>query len=140
MWSLFCADAVAKCQQLLFPLAILLTPNLHEAALLAEREITSQVDVECAAQSLLDRGTNALLITGGGVAGLVGKDFFAACDGAGIWQLQPAIAAPHTYGTGCTLSAAITAALVHGVPLADVVIQARVYINQALRPSGCLWT
>ena len=38
--KLLCADAVAKYQQLLFPLATLLTPNLHEAALLAGREIT----------------------------------------------------------------------------------------------------
>ena len=46
------------------------------------REITGKADVECAAQCLLDRGTNAVLIKGGGMAGLVGKDFFAAGDGA----------------------------------------------------------
>ena len=131
--KLLCADAVAKYQQLLFPLATLLTPNLHEAALLAGREITGKADVECAAQCLLDRGTNAVLIKGGGVPGLVGKDFLAVGDGAGVWRSQPAISTPHTHGTGCTLSAAITAALVHGVPLANAVIQAKVYIDQALR-------
>ena len=130
---LLCGDAVTTYQQLLFPLATLLTPNLHEAALLTGREITCKDDVEYAAQCLLERGPKAVLIKGGGLPELAGQDFFAAGDESGGWCSQPAIATPHTHGTGCTLSAAITAALVHGAPLADAVIQAKVYLDQALR-------
>ena len=129
---LLSGDAVAKYQQLLFPLATLLTPNLHEAALLTGREINGKVDVEHAAQCLLERGPQAVLIKGGGLPELAGQDFFCSGDAPGVWRSQPAITTPHTHGTGCTLSAAITAALVLGRPLADAVIQAKIYVNQAL--------
>ena len=128
-------DAVAAYAQHLFRLATLLTPNLQEAALLTGREIRGKADVECVAESLLERGPRAVLIKGGGLPELAGQDFFCSVDGPGVWRSQPAIATPHTHGTGCTLSAAITAALVQGASLADAVIQAKVYLNDALRRS-----
>jgi len=126
-------DAVAAYQQHLFPLASLLTPNLQEAALLTGRPIRGKQDVEGAGQCLLERGSKGVLIKGGGLSELAGQDFYCAADGPAVWRSQPAIATPHTHGTGCTLSAAITAALVHGASLADAVIQAKDYLNQALR-------
>lgn len=126
-------DAVSAYAQHLFRLATLLTPNLQEAALLTGREIRGKADVECAAESLLERGPKAVLIKGGGLPELAGQDFFNSVDGPGVWRSQPAIATPHTHGTGCTLSAAITAALVQGASLADAVIQAKEYLNDALR-------
>ena len=126
-------DAIAAYQRHLFRLATLLTPNLQEAALLTGREISGQADVERAAQDLLERGPRAVLIKGGGLPELAGQDYFCAVDGPCVWRSQPAIATSHTHGTGCTLSAAITAALVQGASLADAVIQAKAYLNDALR-------
>ena len=126
-------DAVKKYKELLFPLTTLLTPNLHEAALLTGREINDKVDVENAAQYLLEQGPNAVLIKGGGLSELVGQDFFCTRENPGVWRSQPVIATPHTHGTGCTLSSAITAALVLGIPLAESVIKAKIYLDQALR-------
>jgi hydroxymethylpyrimidine/phosphomethylpyrimidine kinase len=49
---------------------------------------------------------------------------------------------PHTHGTGCTYSAAITALLALGTPLPEAVQRAKAYISEAIRTnpglgSGC---
>jgi hydroxymethylpyrimidine/phosphomethylpyrimidine kinase len=52
---------------------------------------------------------------------------------------SPRVAARETHGTGCTLSAAITAFLAGGVPLIDAIRQARTFVHRALataRPTG----
>ena len=131
--KLLCDDAIALYQQFLFPRATLLTPNLQEASLLTGREIIDETGVEYAAQCLLDDGAKAVLIKGGGSLELAGQDYFCSSDGAAVWHRRPAIDTPHTHGTGCTLSAAITAALVRGRALPDAVIEAKTYIDQALR-------
>ncbi|MFD1732392.1 bifunctional hydroxymethylpyrimidine kinase/phosphomethylpyrimidine kinase [Deinococcus malanensis] len=40
---------------------------------------------------------------------------------------------PHTHGTGCTLSAAITANLARGLPLLVAVSEAHAYVQAAIR-------
>src|SRR2546425_1083922 len=40
---------------------------------------------------------------------------------------------PHTHGSGCTYSAAITAELAKGTPLADAVACAKTFITEAIR-------
>jgi len=126
-------DAVETYQRRLFPLATLLTPNLHEAALLTGRDIQTKTEVEQAAMVLIERGPKAVLIKGGGRPELAGQDFFCTTEGPGVWRSQPALDTPHTHGTGCTLSAAITAACVRGADVGDAVDQAKAYLNKALR-------
>ena len=126
-------DAIALYQKFLFSRATLLTPNVQEAVLLSGREIVDQTGVEHAAQWFLEAGAKAVLIKGGGLVGLAGHDYFCTRAGVSAWYRRPAIDTPHTHGTGCTLSAAIAAALVRGLALQDAVIEAKTYINQALR-------
>ena len=122
----------AYCDQLL-PLADLLTPNLHEAQLLSGLSIASAADVERAAAVLREQGVAAVLVKGGGLAELRGRDYFLAGAEPGRWLVGTAIDTPHTHGSGCTLGAAITAHRARGLALADAVLAAKTYVEGGLR-------
>ncbi len=127
-------DAI-EAYRLLLPLAELLTPNLHEARLLSGVAIETPADVERAATRLLELGSAAVLIKGGGLPALRGRDYLLGREGPGQWLAHAAIDTPHTHGSGCTLGAAITAYRARGLALADAVQQAKRYVEDGLRAS-----
>ncbi len=115
----------------LFPLATLLTPNLHEAAKLTGLAVSTLSEMQRAALRLHEMGARAVLIKGGHLAGdaidllSIGGDFE---------ELRAKrIETRHTHGTGCTYSAAITAYLAKGCALPDAVRQAKRFITEAIR-------
>ena len=126
------ADAIAA-YRLLLPLAELLTPNIHEARLLTGQPIESAADVERAAVRLLALGPAAVLIKGGGLSELRGRDYLLDREGSGQWLAHAAIDTPHTHGSGCTLGAAITAYRARGLALSESAAQAKRYVEGALR-------
>jgi hydroxymethylpyrimidine/phosphomethylpyrimidine kinase len=117
----------------LMPLSYLITPNAPEAEAIAGVRIRTLEDLRAAAQRMRDLGARNVLIKGGHLAGpaidllLEGADFFEF----------PAerIATPHTHGTGCTFSAAITAELAKGRALPVAVDRAKTFITRAIRTS-----
>jgi hydroxymethylpyrimidine/phosphomethylpyrimidine kinase len=121
--------------RLLLPLAELLTPNLHEARLLSGVAIETDADVERAGARLLELGPAAVLIKGGGLPQLRGRDYLLDRQGLGQWLAHAAIDTPHTHGSGCTLGAAITAYRARGLALADAAQQAKRYVEGGLRAS-----
>ncbi|MEO5660717.1 MAG: bifunctional hydroxymethylpyrimidine kinase/phosphomethylpyrimidine kinase, partial [Polaromonas sp.] len=98
----------------LFPRALLVTPNLDEAALLVGRPVGSESDMQAAAQEMLSMGANAVLLKGGHLAGDLVSDLLLTKNGAAHWMCAPRIATRNTHGTGCTLSSAIAAHLALG--------------------------
>ena len=126
-------EAVEAYGRLLLPLAELLTPNLHEARLLSGCGIEGPADVERAAQVLVERGANAVLIKGGGLPQLRGCDYLLTAGDAGRWLRTPLVETPHTHGTGCTLGAAITAGRAQGLPLLQAVEQAKRFVHGGLQ-------
>lgn len=124
--------AVAALVRQLFPQAVLVTPNLDEAALLDDRPIASEADMEAAARRLLAMGAKAVLLKGGHLAGEVVADLLLIDGDGPRWFHGPRIPTANTHGTGCTLSSAIAAFLALGQPLADAVAAARDYVRAAL--------
>ena len=118
----------------LLPLADLVTPNRDEAGLLSgmrDRDRTEQ------ARCLVDLGAGAVLITGGDGTGADAVDLFF--DGRLFHEFRrPRLQTPSTHGTGCTLSAAITAQLAAGECLVDGVGAARDYLQQCLENARVL--
>lgn len=130
-------DAVAVMKEKLFPLAALVTPNKPETEVLTGIKLTDVKAVEEAGKRLLDMGAKAVLIKGGHFEErpiLVTDWFF---DGAGNMEplRQPHVETPNSHGTGCTLSAAITAYLAKKQPLIVAVKKAQEFLNCALRNS-----
>ncbi|HLG95219.1 MAG TPA: bifunctional hydroxymethylpyrimidine kinase/phosphomethylpyrimidine kinase [Bryobacteraceae bacterium] len=124
-------DAIAAFKKDLIPHAYLLTPNLEEAALLTDLKVCSLDDMHRAAQVLQAMGARAVLIKGGHLSG--GPTDLLLYDGQFIEFSGERIDTRHTHGTGCTLSAAITALLAQGRELPDAVRIAKRYVTEAIR-------
>jgi hydroxymethylpyrimidine/phosphomethylpyrimidine kinase len=131
------AAGIAALRERLLPLATLVTPNLHEAEVLTGRPVTGRAEMEDAARALVALGARAALVTGGHLAG---DALDVLWDGHGCRTLAaPRVAAGRLHGTGCTLSAAIAAALARGDSLDDAVSAGKRFVTRAIegaRPLG----
>lgn len=126
-------EAIEAYRQLLLPSAELITPNLHEARLLSGELIEASDDVERAAVRLLELGPAAVLIKGGGLAELRGRDYLLERNGCGLWLEHAPVDTPHSHGSGCTLGAAITAERAKGQSLLEAVRTAKTFVQNGLR-------
>jgi hydroxymethylpyrimidine/phosphomethylpyrimidine kinase len=127
---LLAEEAVTALVQDLLPLADVVTPNLHETRILSGVPISDVDDMRLAGDRILELGVSAVLIKGGH---LEGEAVDLLMDGGveRIWR-RPRIDTMHTHGTGCTLSAAITAGLARGDELTDAVDRAVRYVSRAI--------
>ncbi len=115
----------------LLPKASVVTPNLSEAAVLLGRAVESEAEMRDAARALCDLGAAAALVTGGPLRGRQAVDLLY--DGSEFVRLAAhRIETPHTHGTGCTLSAALTALLARGETLVDAVRSAKYFLSRAI--------
>ena len=120
-------------RRLLLPKATLVTPNLHEAAELAGLPMEGfNFDQMREAALLIARfGGISVLIKGGH---LKGDALDLLYHDGGFTELRAArIDTPHTHGTGCTYSTAITAFLARGFPMIESVTRAKRFIDEAIR-------
>lgn len=125
-------DALAVFERELLPMATLLTPNIPEAELLSGMRIDTPEKMATAAQVILAKGCQAVLIKGGHLQGTIKADrLFLANGEQSIFQ-SPHVETRNTHGTGCTLSSAITARLALGDSLTDALFQAKLYLSEAL--------
>lgn len=126
-------DAVQALTSRILPLAALVTPNLPEAAGLAGIAVGSKADMRRAAEAILLLGAGSVLVKGGHLEGtLQAADLFA--DGVREeWIVADRVDTPNTHGTGCTLSAAITARLAMGDGLLDAVRAGKAFVTEAIR-------
>ena len=124
-------DAEQLIARRLVPLAGLVTPNLDEAAILTGGDVRTPADMERAGRALLELGARAALVKGGHLAGDQVVDVLVS-DGTVRRFSRPRLDTTSTHGTGCTLSAAITAGLAHGRPLERAVEDALDFVHRAI--------
>ena len=121
---------IAALRERLLPLATLVTPNLHEAEVLTERAVTDLAGMRAAARALVALGARAALVKGGHLAGDAVDVLY---DGHGFRELRAARSeGRRLHGTGCVLSAAITAGLALGKGLGDAVADAKRHITRVV--------
>lgn len=125
----------------LFPMAELITPNLHEASILLGRSIHETSQFKEAAQELLAMGPKAVLMKGGHLEGEPKElmDYL-------IWHdikddkpvvlhqvfVHPRIPTLNTHGTGCSLSSAIATYLADRHDLKHSVAKAISFVSAAI--------
>ena len=126
-------NAVASLRGKLLPLAMIVTPNIPEAEVLAEMTIDTEEAMREAARRIQAEGAKIVVIKGGHSEGAPSDLVF---DG-GEFTLLPGerIDTRNTHGTGCTFSAAITANLALGLEPLAAIERAKTYITEALRHS-----
>ncbi|MEW6199694.1 MAG: bifunctional hydroxymethylpyrimidine kinase/phosphomethylpyrimidine kinase [Planctomycetota bacterium] len=124
-------DAAEVLRRRLLPHATLVTPNLPEAAALAEMEVTDLKTMEKAAARIALCGVPNVLIKGGRLADSAVDLLWTAGD---VHRFAaPRIDSPHTHGTGCVFSAAITARIACGEELSAAVQGAKAFVTHAIR-------
>ena len=106
--------------------AALVTPNLPEC-----EAFTGESDPERAARAFLELGAEAALVKGGHADGPA-DDFLLTRNGDGVWLRGPRLDAGRVHGTGCALSAAITARLARGEALLDAARGAKEWLARAI--------
>ena len=125
-------DAIATLTSRLLPMARVVTPNLHEASLLAGYEITSLDDMARAARDIASLGARSVVVKGGHASFALAVDVLFV-DGA-VAELQPdgPVRERSVHGTGCTFSAAIAARLALGDSVRDAVQAAKRYVTRVI--------
>ena len=123
-------DAISTLEEVLFPLATLLTPNIPEAEILSNIKINSADDMTKAAE-IIGKKYNAAVLLKGGHSVNDANDLLYS-NGESKWFSGKRIDNPNTHGTGCTLSSAIAANLAKGMTLDEAVESAKAYISGAL--------
>jgi hydroxymethylpyrimidine/phosphomethylpyrimidine kinase len=119
----------------LMQLAELITPNLPEATVLLKGfAIESKADMQEAARRLIKLGARAILLKGGHAEGSRCWDLLqiAGKNSVTRWFSSRRLDVCG-HGTGCTLSALITAHRARGLPLEDAVSRAISTLRRALR-------
>ncbi|MDP4198356.1 MAG: bifunctional hydroxymethylpyrimidine kinase/phosphomethylpyrimidine kinase [Bacteroidota bacterium] len=123
------SDAVDMMVNRLFPHVTLLTPNILEAEVLLGRKIASFDEMEDAARSILALGPKSVLLKGGHVNSVDRvQDLFLDHEGATTFS-SPRISGD-LHGSGCMLSSAIAALLVHDADMLNAIEQAREFVHQ----------
>jgi hydroxymethylpyrimidine/phosphomethylpyrimidine kinase len=126
------ADAIDVIRRELVPLAFLLTPNLHEAEILVGETIEDEDAMARAAETMVrEMGAQAVLIKGGHLAS-DDRVVDILYDGNVRAFRGPRLSTTNTHGTGCTLSAAITAQLAKGESLHAAVRRSIDYVHNAI--------
>jgi len=124
--------AINAYKKFLIPQAEILTPNIFEANLLANKTINDMNDIEKAGKRILEYGCKSVLIKGGGIQELKGKDFYIDKKGNNYWLKNKFIDTNNTHGSGCTLSAAICSHLALGLDLLESIKNAKSFIEKSL--------
>jgi len=135
---LLAPQAVDALRRVLLPVALLVTPNLPEAAALLDEPLAQDEQAMCRqAERILALGPKAVLVKGGHGTGLESTDILM--DKQGMRRFAASrVDTRNTHGTGCTLSSAIAAGLAKGLPLDDAVAAAKSFISAAIGASDQL--
>ncbi len=124
------ADAIEALVGQLFPLALIITPNLHEAETLTGMRVECADDMMRAAVKLRQFGPKYVVVKGGH---LQGNPVDLLYDGRSFRE-YPGLRydTPHTHGTGCTFASAIAAFIAKGASVEEAVGRAKTYVAGAI--------
>jgi hydroxymethylpyrimidine/phosphomethylpyrimidine kinase len=130
--NLIARDGVDALRRLLIPRALIVTPNLPEAAALTGASVArNEQEMEIQARQILELGARNVLIKGGHGEGEESVDLLVG-EGDVVRLAAQRMATKNTHGTGCTLSSAIAAGLAKGSDLISAVRQAKTYVTAAI--------
>ncbi|MCE5333608.1 MAG: bifunctional hydroxymethylpyrimidine kinase/phosphomethylpyrimidine kinase [Desulfobacteraceae bacterium] len=123
-------EAVTAYKTELFPLALVITPNLHEAEALTGIKVETPDQMRTACRMLKEFGSRYVVLKGGH---LPGNPMDLLYDGRDFQEyVTERFDTPHTHGTGCTFASAIASFLARGFPVNEAVGNAKKYITGAI--------
>jgi hydroxymethylpyrimidine/phosphomethylpyrimidine kinase len=140
--SLLAKDAIETLRRELIPRALIVTPNLPEAAALTGASLArNEQDMEVQAREILSLGARNVLIKGGHASHFAkGGECVDLLIGEGevVRLSAERIRTKNLHGTGCTLSSAIAAGLAKGRDLITATQDAKTYVTAAIAAADAL--
>ena len=124
----------------LLPITTLVTPNMTEASAILDRPVSTESDLESAAHDISERYHTSCLVKGGHLPGNGDRLDVLWHNGQAHHYSHPAADLPEEgiHGTGCTLSAAITAELAKGQPV-ETAVKTAIDLVQKLIATSYSW-
>ena len=120
--------------ELLFPLSLIVPPNVHEAAFLWGKPISHDSDAFDACHAWVEMGARQVLLKGGDRASQKSNDLFFSPETNEVhWLSSDRIDTNNTHGTGCTLSSAIATKIAQGADAHTACCLAKQYISGAIK-------
>lgn len=117
----------------LIPFALVVTPNLWEASVLAGFRVNSMEGMRKAAHRIHELGAKHVVVKGGHLKGMAIDLLY---DGEKFDEMKgPRIETKHTHGTGCTFASAIATLLARGDAVPEAVRKAKTFITMAIQSS-----
>ncbi|MFB3904866.1 MAG: bifunctional hydroxymethylpyrimidine kinase/phosphomethylpyrimidine kinase [Acidobacteriota bacterium] len=128
-------QAIDLLKNCLFPRALIVTPNLHEAEVLVGAPIANQSELREAALMIQRLGPRAVVLKGGHFE-TENESLDLFYDGRQFLEFRASrVATRNTHGSGCTFASAIAAFLAKGLELEEAVGRAKEYVTEAIRHS-----
>ncbi|MDR7521968.1 MAG: bifunctional hydroxymethylpyrimidine kinase/phosphomethylpyrimidine kinase [Armatimonadota bacterium] len=125
-------EATEALRRVLLPVALVVTPNLHEAGALVGWPVRTPDDMREAARKIHAMGPRHVVVKGGHLEG-TDQAVDILFDGVTFQEFAaPRAETKHTHGTGCVFSAAIAAGLAKGLEVPEAVEQAKAVITAAI--------
>ena len=132
------SSAIEALRRELIPRALVVTPNLPEAAALLGVPVASdEAAMEKQGKAILALGAKSALVKGGHAEGPQALDLLIDKEGVRKFTARR-IKSKNTHGTGCTLSSAIAAGLAKGLSLGEAVAMAKKFVTAAIEASDQL--
>ncbi|MCX7950714.1 MAG: bifunctional hydroxymethylpyrimidine kinase/phosphomethylpyrimidine kinase [Clostridiales bacterium] len=129
-------EAIESLIKNLIPMCTLITPNIHEASLIAQMKIEDVEDMKIACKRIYDLGAKNVLVKGGHLNDDAIDVLF---DGGKYFKFKGTrVETKNTHGTGCTLSSAIASNLALGFGIVESILKAKNYIQNAIENSFSL--
>ena len=130
-------DALDGLQELLFPLATLITPNVHEMNLISGGSVSNEEELAGRGAEMAVKWDSPFLVKGGDLKGANSSSDVLVLPGRKepIWYEGKRVKTRNTHGTGCTLSSAIASHLALGFSLEESIGKSKKYIHSALMAS-----
>ncbi len=130
---LLSSNGVKKLSLNLIPLSHLVTPNIPEAEILADRKIKSLSDMKDAAKFIHEQGARNVLIKGGHITN-DGEATDILYDGKSFECFEEKrIKTTNIHGTGCIYSAAIATELAKGNDLITSITTAKKFVTEIIK-------
>ena len=134
---LLSGEGIRKIISDLIPLSCLVTPNIPEAEVLADRKINNLSDVKDAAKAIHEQGAESVLIKGGHSMSQVDKEVIDVFYNGKSFEcfVEKRIKTENVHGTGCIYSAAIATELAKGNDMISSITIARAFIMKIIKGS-----
>ena len=125
-------DTIQAIKALLLPIADMITPNMDEAAILAEMDVNDLNDMTIAGERIFPMTPGGILLKGGHQKGRTLTSLYMDVDKDVYAFEMNKIDTKNTHGSGCTLSSAIASFIARGESKLDAVTLAQNFIEQAI--------